>query len=421
MFGTILNSWALFSGFGLIMIAHTLQGTLLNINSVFFNFSDFEIGYVFTGYYIGFLFSSIQCPKLIKNVGHIRVFAAFASLGSIAILLHWIFENPVLWLIFRIITGFSYAAIYIVCESWLNDRADNQTRGQLIGFYMIVLYISTSIGVMLINIGTTTEVHLYILSSLLISLALIPILLTKKPAPEFTTPKFLSLKDLYKKSPMAFVASFSIGMVYSALFGLIAVFGAKIGFSIFQISILVFVNMFIGAIFQYPIGKISDRYDRRTILFVLNLIAIGSLILALIFGSFSFYVLLVFIGIHSAVSLPYYAVVISHMNDFLEKDEIVSASSTLTLVNALGMVAGPMLASGFMAYFGPYGFFIYMIVVYSLVAPYNYFRIRVGRTSDIYEENTPSMIVPRNTSSIGMQLATEQIINKIEEEEELSK
>ena len=420
MFGTILNSWALFSGFGLIMIAHTLQGTLLNINSVFFNFSDFEIGYVFTGYYIGFLFSSIQCPKLIKNVGHIRVFAAFASLGSIAILLHWVFENPVLWLIFRIITGFSYAAIYIVCESWLNDRADNQTRGQLIGFYMIVLYISTSIGVMLINIGTTTEAHLYILSSLLISLALIPILLTKKPAPEFTTPKFLSLKELYNKSPMAFVGSFSIGMVYSALFGLIAVFGAKIGFSIFQISILVFVNMFIGAIFQYPIGKISDRYDRRTILFVLNLIAIGSLILAFIFGSFSFFVLLVFIGIHSAVSLPYYAVVISHMNDFLEKDEIVSASSTLTLVNALGMVAGPMLASGFMAYFGPYGLFIYMIVVYSIVAPYNYFRIRVGRTSDIYEENTPSMIVPRNTSSIGMQLATEQIINKIEEGEELS-
>ena len=420
MFGTILNSWALFSGFGLIMIAHTLQGTLLNINSVFFNFSDFEIGYVFTGYYIGFLFSSIQCPKLIKNVGHIRVFAAFASLGSIAILLHWVFENPVLWLIFRIITGFSYAAIYIVCESWLNDRADNQTRGQLIGFYMVVLYISTSIGVMLINIGTTTEAHLYILSSLLISLALIPILLTKKPAPEFTTPKFLSLKELYNKSPMAFVGSFSIGMVYSALFGLIAVFGAKIGFSIFQISILVFVNMFIGAIFQYPIGKISDRYDRRTILFVLNLIAIGSLILAFIFGSFSFFVLLVFIGIHSAVSLPYYAVVISHMNDFLEKDEIVSASSTLTLVNALGMVAGPMLASGFMAYFGPYGLFIYMIVVYSIVAPYNYFRIRVGRTSDIYEENTPSMIVPRNTSSIGMQLATEQIINKIEEEEEVS-
>ena len=420
MFGTIVSSWALFTGFGLIMLAHALQGTLLNVNAVFFNFSDFEIGYVFSGYFIGYLFSSIQCPKLIKNVGHIRVFAAFASLGSIAILLHWIIINPIAWLIFRMITGFSFAAIYIVCESWLNDRADNKSRGQLIGFYMIVLYFSTSAGGMLVNLRATTDAHLFILTSLLISLALVPILLTKKPAPDFSTPKFLSLKELYTKSPMAFVGSFSIGMVYSALFGLMGVFGAKIGLSIFQISILVFVNMFVGAIFQYPVGKISDKYDRRTILLSLNLIAIASLIFIYLLGSLSFNLLLVFIGIHSAVSLPYYAVVISHMNDFLEKDEIVSGSSTLTLVNALGMVMGPMLASGFMAYFGAYGYFLYMIVIYCLVAPYNFFRIKVGRTSNIYEDNTPSMIVPRTASPVGMQLASDQIITKIEEDEESS-
>ena len=420
MFGTIVSSWALFTGFGLIMLAHALQGTLLNVNAVFFNFSDFEIGYVFSGYFIGYLFSSIQCPKLIKNVGHIRVFAAFASLGSIAILLHWIVINPIAWLIFRMITGFSFAAIYIVCESWLNDRADNKSRGQLIGFYMIVLYFSTSAGGMLVNLRATTDAHLFILTSLLISLALVPILLTKKPAPDFSTPKFLSLKELYTKSPMAFVGSFSIGMVYSALFGLMGVFGAKIGLSIFQISILIFVNMFVGAIFQYPVGKISDKYDRRTILLSLNLIAIASLIFIYLLGSLSFNLLLVFIGIHSAVSLPYYAVVISHMNDFLEKDEIVSGSSTLTLVNALGMVMGPMLASGFMAYFGAYGYFLYMIVIYCLVAPYNFFRIRVGRTSNIYEENTPSMIVPRTASPVGMQLASDQIITKIEDDEESS-
>ena len=420
MFGTIVSSWALFTGFGLIMLAHALQGTLLNVNAVFFNFSDFEIGYVFSGYFIGYLFSSIQCPKLIKNVGHIRVFAAFASLGSIAILLHWIVINPIAWLIFRMITGFSFAAIYIVCESWLNDRADNKSRGQLIGFYMIVLYFSTSAGGMLVNLRATTDAHLFILTSLLISLALVPILLTKKPAPDFSTPKFLSLKELYSKSPMAFVGSFSIGMVYSALFGLMGVFGAKIGLSIFQISILIFVNMFVGAIFQYPVGKISDKYDRRTILLSLNLIAIASLVFIYLLGSLSFNLLLVFIGIHSAVSLPYYAVVISHMNDFLEKDEIVSGSSTLTLVNALGMVMGPMLASGFMAYFGAYGYFLYMIVIYCLVAPYNFFRIRVGRTSNIYEENTPSMIVPRTASPVGMQLASDQIITKIEDDEESS-
>ena len=418
MFGTIINSWALFTGFGLIMLAHALQGTLLNINAVLFNFTDFEIGYVFSGYFLGYLFSSIQCPKLIKNVGHIRVFAAFASLGSIAILLHWVVVNPIAWLIFRMITGFSFAAIYIVCESWLNDRADNNSRGQLIGFYMIVLYFSNCGGVLLINLSPTSEAYLYILISLLISVALVPILLTKKPAPDISTPKFISLKELFLKSPMAFVGSFAIGLIYSALFGLMGVFGAKIGLSVFQISIMFFVNTFIGAVFQYPVGKISDKFDRRTILFVLNIIAIASLIFAFLFGPSSFYILLIFIAIHSAVSLPYYAVVISHMNDFLEKEEIISGSSTLTLVNALGMVMGPLLASLFMAYFGAYGYFVYMIVIYCLVAPYNFARIRVGRTSDIYEDNTPSMIVPRTTSSVGMQLATDQIINKIEEDEE---
>ena len=418
MFGTIINSWALFTGFGLIMLAHALQGTLLNINAVLFNFTDFEIGYVFSGYFLGYLFSSIQCPKLIKNVGHIRVFAAFASLGSIAILLHWVVVNPIAWLIFRMITGFSFAAIYIVCESWLNDRADNNSRGQLIGFYMIVLYFSNCGGVLLVNLSPTSEAYLYILISLLISVALVPILLTKKPAPDISTPKFISLKELFLKSPMAFVGSFAIGLIYSALFGLMGVFGAKIGLSVFQISIMFFVNTFIGAVFQYPVGKISDKFDRRTILFILNIIAIASLIFAFLFGPSSFYILLIFIAIHSAVSLPYYAVVISHMNDFLEKEEIISGSSTLTLVNALGMVMGPLLASLFMAYFGAYGYFVYMIVIYCLVAPYNFARIRVGRTSDIYEDNTPSMIVPRTTSSVGMQLATDQIINKIEEDEE---
>ena len=418
MFGTIINSWALFTGFGLIMLAHALQGTLLNINAVLFNFTDFDIGYVFSGYFLGYLFSSIQCPKLIKNVGHIRVFAAFASLGSIAILLHWVVVNPIAWLIFRMITGFSFAAIYIVCESWLNDRADNNSRGQLIGFYMIVLYFSNCGGVLLVNLSPTSEAYLYILISLLISVALVPILLTKKPAPDISTPKFISLKELFLKSPMAFVGSFAIGLIYSALFGLMGVFGAKIGLSVFQISIMFFVNTFIGAVFQYPVGKISDKFDRRTILFVLNIIAIASLIFAFLFGPSSFYILLIFIAIHSAVSLPYYAVVISHMNDFLEKEEIISGSSTLTLVNALGMVMGPLLASLFMAYFGAYGYFVYMIVIYCLVAPYNFARIRVGRTSDIYEDNTPSMIVPRTTSSVGMQLATDQIINKIEEDEE---
>ena len=142
------------------MLAHSLQGTLLNINAVLFNFSDFEIGYVFTGYFIGYLASSYICPKIIKNVGHIRVFAAFASIASITILFHWIYVHPYFWFFLRFLTGFSLAAIYIVCESWLNDRADNSTRGKLIGFYMVILYFSTSGGGLLINLKAVSYTHL---------------------------------------------------------------------------------------------------------------------------------------------------------------------------------------------------------------------------------------------------------------------
>ena len=216
---------------------------------------------------------------------------------------------------------------------------------------------------------------------------------------------------------MSFIGSFGIGMIYGASFGLIAVFGAKLGLSIFQISILVFVNTFIGALFQYPIGKLSDTFDRRIILLILNIIALASSICVIIFGTFSFNVLLLFVGIHSAVSLPYYAVVISHLNDFLEKDEVVSASSTLTLVHALGLVLGPILVSVFMAYFNAYGLFYYCTIVYVFLGLFTYQRIRVGRTSEIYDENTPTMIVPRTTSAIGMQTATEQMISKIDEKE----
>jgi MFS family permease len=217
---------------------------------------------------------------------------------------------------------------------------------------------------------------------------------------------------------MAFVGSFSIGLVYGGLFGLIAVFGAKSGLTVFQISLLVFTNTFFGAVAQYPIGKFSDRYDRRTVMLVLNLIAITSLVLAFLFGKLSFYLLLVFIGVHAAVSLPYYTIVISHMNDFLQKEEIVSGSSTITLVNAMGMVPSSIIASLFMQYMGSYGWFVYMIVIYSFMAPYNYYRIKVGRSSDIRDESTPSIVMPRTATPLGMQLATEQIINKIEEEQE---
>ena len=330
MFRTVLNSWSLFFGLSFIMMANGLQGTLLGINAVEYDFNVIATGLIFTGYFVGYLVGSMSMPSFISSVGHIRVFAAFASLASIAILLHWLFINPYAWAIIRLITGFSMAGIYVVCESWLNDRADNDTRGRLLSFYFLILFISQGMGFFLINISPTLDAHLYVLASVLISLGLVPILMTKKPAPDFNLPKRTSLKDVYLKSPLAFIGGLTMGIIFGALFGLLAVFAAKINLTILEISILVCANNFAGGLSQYPIGWLSDRMDRRHLISYLSIASLITVILAFTLGQFSFWLLVIFISLHAAVAFPIYSISIAHMNDFMEKEEMVSASSTIS-------------------------------------------------------------------------------------------
>ena len=417
MFKTVLNSWSLFFGLSFIMMANGLQGTLLGINAVEYDFNVIATGLIFTGYFVGYLVGSMSMPSFISSVGHIRVFAAFASLASIAILLHWLFINPYSWAIIRLITGFSMAGIYVVCESWLNDRADNNTRGRLLSFYFLILFISQGIGFFLINISPTLDAHLYVLASVLISLGLVPILMTKKPAPDFNLPKRTSLKDVYLKSPLAFIGGLTMGIIFGALFGLLAVFAAKINLTILEISILVCANNFAGGLSQYPIGWLSDRMDRRHLISYLSIASLVTVILAFTLGQFSFWLLVIFISLHAAVAFPIYSISIAHMNDFMEKEEMVSASSTISVINGIGASCGPILASLFMSVFGPYGFIIFLIIIYGSLIPFCLYRVKLDRTRDFVEENRPTILVPRTASVMGVQMATEESIMRSEEDE----
>lgn len=417
MFRTVLNSWSLFFGLSFIMMANGLQGTLLGINAVQYDFNVIATGLIFTGYFVGYLVGSMSMPSFISSVGHIRVFAAFASLASIAILLHWLFINPYAWAIIRLITGFSMAGIYVVCESWLNDRADNDTRGRLLSFYFLILFISQGMGFFLINISPTLDAHLYVLASVLISLGLVPILMTKKPAPDFNLPKRTSLKDVYLKSPLAFIGGLTMGIIFGALFGLLAVFAAKINLTILEISILVCANNFAGGLSQYPIGWLSDRMDRRHLISYLSIASLITVILAFTLGQFSFWLLVIFISLHAAVAFPIYSISIAHMNDFMEKEEMVSASSTISVISGIGASCGPLLASLFMSGFGPYGFIIFLIVIYGSLIPFCLYRVKLDRTRDFVEENRPTILVPRTASIMGVQMATEESIMRSEEDE----
>jgi MFS family permease len=253
------NSWALFLGMGFIMLAHGYQGSLLGVRAVQENFGLIATGFMLSGYYVGYFIGAKTIPSFIFRVGHIRVFAAFASIASIVILMHSIFIHPFTWFILRVVTGISMVSIYTIAESWLNDRSSNKNRGSVLSIYMIVLYGSMAIGTFFLNFSKPENFQPFILVSLFMSLALIPILLTKRKAPTFKKITGMSLKELYKTSPLGMVGSLFYGTVQSALFSLLAVYASSMNFTIFEISIVTFLLAISGAVAQFPIGKLSDK------------------------------------------------------------------------------------------------------------------------------------------------------------------
>ena len=241
--------------------------------------------------------------------------------------------------------------------------------------------------------------------------------MTKKPAPDFNLPKRTSLKDVYQKSPLAFISGLSMGIIFGATFGLLAVFAAKINLTIFEISILVCANNLAGGLSQYPFGWLSDRMDRRHLITYLYIASLIAVILIFVLGQFSFWLLVTFVSLHAALAFPIYTISIAHMNDFMEKEEMVSASATISVINGIGASFGPLLASILMFAIGPYGFVIFFIIVYATLIPFCLYRVKLGRDIEFVDENRPTILVPRTVSAMGVQMATEESIMRSEEDD----
>ena len=406
MFKVLKNSWALFTGIGIMMIAHGLQGNLMGVRSVIENFNVITTGIFMSGYYVGFVLGSQTTPILVSKVGHIRVFAAFASMASLSVLIVVVFVNPIVWTIARFITGLSLVSCYIVAESWLNDRATNKNRGQLLSVYMIILFMGLGIGMLLLNVGNPQQYEPFILVSLLMSAALVPILLTKRSAPKFKKIGIISMKELYKISPLGTVSSFCTGAIHSALFSLAAVYAATVKFTIFEISILLFIITISGVFTQGPIGYLSDKFDRRLIIIFSSL---GSAIFAIFaiiishsylttFWNMNFDSVLgngkilffIFVGLYSGLSLPLFSLNLAHTNDFVPKEKFVAAGGGLQLIFGLGAIGGPILCALLMKLIGVNGFFIFLIIFHVIICVFGFWRM----TRRVTEDNPDSTFTP---------------------------
>ncbi|PPR50606.1 MAG: putative MFS-type transporter YcaD [Alphaproteobacteria bacterium MarineAlpha5_Bin5] len=402
MLTVLRNTWALFFGFALICLAHGLQGSLIGVRSVLEGFTYISTGLIVAGYYVGFLLGSIIIPIFLKRVGHIRVFAALASLASIAILLHSVFLDPYSWFLIRIMTGISLSGIFIIMESWLNDKSTNQTRGQLLSIYMIVTFVFLGLGQLLLNLSNPAKVDLFILVSVLLSFALLPILLSTTEQPDITNPKSFSITDFYAVSPLGFIGALFTGLSHSAVFGYGAVYATARGLSVFEVSIFMIVITSFGALSQWPIGYVSDKIDRRIILIAVTFIAAGLSVLIAISSYISLILFFILAAIFSSMCLPIYSLVVAHTNDFLNPDEIVSASSTITKLLGVGSILGPIIVSSTMVVFGSNGFFIYLFIIHGSLGLFGIYRMaKRPKPTDLESQYVP---LPRNITPAGMEL-----------------
>ena len=400
------NSWALFLGMGFLMMAYGFQGSLLGVRAVQEEFSLTATGFMMSGYFVGYFIGASTIPNLISRVGHIRVFAAFASLASLIILVHSVFVNPYIWFFLRVLTGISMVCIYTVAESWLNDRSSNKNRGSVLSIYMVILYGSMGIGMFLLNFSSPGNYEPFILVSIITSFALIPILLTKKKPPTFKKIKAMPLKELYQTSPFGMISALFYGTIQSALFTLLAVYAAQMNFSIFQISLVTFLLAVSGAISQYPIGKLSDIYDRRKVIVISTfgaslfafcaIFASGTMFYDGMLGTNRFWFYL-FLILFSICSLPMFSLICAHTNDYIPKEKFVAAGAGIQFTFGLGAMSGPFLCSIFMNIVGSNGFFVFLLFFHTLIGIFGIYRMSIRETVDNPDSQfvaMPSTITP---------------------------
>ena len=397
------------------MIAHGFQGNLLGVRSVIEEFNFLATGIMMSGYFVGYFAGANTIPKLVGKVGHIRVFAAFASMASLSILVHSVFVHPLVWTLGRFITGFSVVSIFIVMESWLNDRANNRTRGQLLSIYMFITLIGISLGTLLLNFSSPEKYEPFILISLLLSFSLIPILLTKRKAPKFRKLGYIDVRGLYKTSPLATVSMFCTGIIHSALFSLGAVYATSMNFTIFEISLLLFLVTVSGGIFQWPIGYYSDKSDRRIIIIFCTFFAALFCFLSIMASGTSLenmylatsvgvdkIMFFIYVALYAGMAIPLFTLNLAYVNDYISKEKFVAAGGGMQIIFGLGAMMGPLICSLSMNKFGTNGFFVHLLLFHLIIGLFGLYRI----TRRNYKDNPESTFtpLPRNITPLGIEL-----------------
>jgi MFS family permease len=359
---------------GVLMLGAGLQGTLLGLRATLEGFPALLTGTIMSCYYVGYVLGTVIVLPLVRQIGHIRVFAALAAVASMAILVQGSFVNPLVWAAMRLVSGLCFAGIYVVAESWLNDRSSRANRGRLLAVYMLVLYVGLGAAQFLLIVSNPLTPNPFMLVSVLISLAMVPIMVSAQQLPARSVPQEVSLPDLYRNSPLGVVGVTVSGLISATIFSMGPVYARLSGLATTKVATFMGVSILAAAVPQYPVGRLSDRMDRRTLIAAVCTLATlvaGSIVA---FPAMPHAVFLTLAALFSGLVLTLYSLSVSHVNDKLEPAQMVAASSALLLLNGTAAAIGPVLAGALMANFGPRAYFATLATLTGVLAVYDLWR-----------------------------------------------
>ncbi len=374
MIKVLSSVWALLLGIVLIMLGNGMHFTLIGLRGGIEGFSPAALAIVTSGYFVGFLSGARLTPVMIRRVGHVRVFAALGSFMSAAVITLPLLTEPWAWTILRVLVGFCMSGIYVTAESWLNDASSNETRGKVLSAYMIAQTLGLIGAQGLLTLGDAATSALFIVASILVSVSFAPILLSVTAVPVTEAARPMPLRQLFSDAPLSTVGIFLLGCVYATQTGMAAVFGTQIDLSADQIAMFV-AMMFAGAlIFQYPIGWLSDRIDRRKVIFYAAVIGASACGIGW-FAEDRFWYLMAAAFLAGGVTAPLYALFLAYTNDFLSLEDMPAASGGLVLTFGIGAIMGPLIAGWAMQHFGPFAFWLVIGVTFIGIALYALYRM----------------------------------------------
>lgn len=399
MVAFVIPFFALLLSFFILLLGSGLQGILLPVRGTIEAFSPIAVGMLGASYYVGYGAGCLFGPHVVKRVGHIRAFAVFCTIASAIALAHALIVEPWAWWGFRLLTGICFAGLYMIIESWLNERADAENRGQLLSVYQVVNLGALTLGQLLLNLADPSGFDLFAVSSILASLALVPVALTRATAPAPIEMVRIRLRWVYEISPVGVVGCLAVGLVNGAIYTLAPVYAQLTLPTTALVAAFMALIIVGGAVFQWPLGRASDRVDRR---WVIIAICLGGAVMGLalaLFPDLSGKASMVLAFLYGGFTFSLYAVVIAHANDSAGPQDFVDISSSLLLIFAGGAVVGPLLAALAMSVGGPGALFGFSAIVHALAAGFSFYRTKVHAA--VPEEDKDEFVhVPRTTPAV---------------------